>query len=81
METFAPPILREVEIDELFGYLTYRIRLDGSDNLSLLYGENGSGKTTLLWLIYAALHTCQTKPSMPVSARDLAGPRDVLWQF
>jgi predicted ATPase len=50
-----PPILTGVEVDELFGYLTYRIRLDDRDNLSLLYGENGSGKTTLLWLIYAAL--------------------------
>jgi predicted ATPase len=55
------PILTAVEVDELFGYLNYRVELDDKENLSLLYGENGSGKTTLLWLIYSALSPVTTQ--------------------
>ncbi|MDX8034634.1 AAA family ATPase [Lentzea sp. BCCO 10_0856] len=54
------PSLRIVEVDELFGRHTYRIRMGGedassSDRLTLLYGDNGCGKTTVLQMVWHLL--------------------------
>lgn len=59
----SPPLLRAVEIEELFGRFSYRVKVgnqagaikSATDRLVLLYGDNGSGKTTVLQMIWHIL--------------------------
>ena len=53
-------LIKEIQVDGLFGRYDYRIPLrddldEGLSRLSLLYGDNGSGKTTILNLVFHLL--------------------------
>jgi len=57
-----PTSVRRIEIDKLFGYLTYAIPQEGwvgtgFSRLMMLYGDNGCGKTTILRLLFSLLST------------------------
>ncbi|WP_121357634.1 AAA family ATPase [Flavisolibacter nicotianae] len=55
MGTKNPLSIKEIFVDKLFGYYTYKIPVEPETDISqllILYGDNGSGKTTLLKLIF-----------------------------
>jgi len=55
MTTKNPLSIKEIVVEKLFGYYTYKIPLESGTDISqllILYGDNGSGKTTLLKLIF-----------------------------
>ncbi len=62
-ETTTPPQhptprIKELVIEELFGYITHRLRGqtdEGFGHFNIFYGDNGAGKTTILNLIFALL--------------------------
>lgn len=50
--------IKEVFVEDLFGYYTYKIPLEKADThsqLLIVYGDNGSGKTTILEMIFSLL--------------------------
>ncbi|WP_179197767.1 ATP-binding protein [Hymenobacter crusticola] len=53
--------IQSVYIEDLFGYYTYHLRVDSSNNLYIIYGDNGSGKTTILKLVFYILSTDSSK--------------------
>ncbi len=66
--TTYPPIIKRIQIEELFGRYSYSIPehkiglLPGEYNrLILLYGDNGSGKTTILRLVFHLLSPSNRK--------------------
>lgn len=67
MSNSQSPLIRHVNVSELFGQFTYKLDFGGglsSDgNISILYGANASGKTTLLRMIYGALSRVAQKGS------------------
>ncbi|MDQ6524053.1 AAA family ATPase [Nocardioides sp. LHD-245] len=53
-----PPLVRSLEVVELFGRYSYRVLVpEGArtDRLVLFYGDNGKGKTTILRLLWHLL--------------------------
>jgi len=54
-----PSSIKEIQVEELFGYYTYKLsKTKLSQDLSkliILYGTNGSGKTTILKLVFYLL--------------------------
>jgi energy-coupling factor transporter ATP-binding protein EcfA2 len=51
------PLIRGMQVVDLFGRYTYRIRVSSepAPHVILLYGDNGSGKTTILKLLWNLL--------------------------
>jgi ABC-type multidrug transport system ATPase subunit len=50
-----PLSIKEIRVEKLFGYYSYKIPVEHSLDISqllIIYGDNGSGKTTLLKLIF-----------------------------
>lgn len=64
-ETSAKPLIRSIEVTDLFGRYSYEIRVPRTKapRLILLYGDNGSGKTTILRLLYFLLSPSGPKGS------------------
>ncbi len=55
--------IKEIYVENLFGYYTYTIPKEEFKNLShpllIIYGDNGAGKTTILELIFYLLSTVE----------------------
>lgn len=60
MKRINPLSIKEITVEKLFGYYTYKIPLENHKDISqllIIYGDNGSGKTTLLRLLFWLLST------------------------
>jgi energy-coupling factor transporter ATP-binding protein EcfA2 len=66
--------IRRIQVENLFGYLSYTIPKDDTkprdlSRLIMLYGDNGSGKTTILRLLFALLYPHPAKGQKTYIAR------------
>lgn len=52
--------VESIEVDKLFGYYTYKLKMPKDGNFMILYGDNGCGKTTILSTIYHLLNPERT---------------------
>lgn len=54
-ENNKPKHIKRILVKGLFGYYSYHLDFDDSNNISVIYGPNGFGKTTLFKLMDAIL--------------------------
>lgn len=59
LDEAAPPLITRIEVENLFGFLSYDIRSphgpDVASDVLILYGDNGTGKTSILRLLFYVL--------------------------